>query len=233
VKPKDKQVKHHPAMAWRDVPTLMVELAEIDGMSARALELCILSGTRTGETINARWPEFDLATRVWAIPAHRTKTDKPHRIPISDQMLDLLIKLQPLAKGDGHVFPGSIEHGEKPDWFWPISNMAMLMQLRRLRPEKDEHGRSTVTTHGFRSSLRDFLADHDVPREIAEACLGHALGSAVEAAYFRSDVLVRRAVVMQQWADHCRPMAPLAANDADGADAPDEALTGLGSIAME
>ena len=50
-----------------------------------------------------------------------------------------------------------------------LSNMAMLQLLR--------HDGSTV--HGFRSSFRDWAAEQtDVPREVVEACLAHAVGVA-------------------------------------------------------
>jgi integrase len=98
----------------------------------------------------------------------------------------------------GFIFPGDIED-------WPISNMAMLMCLRRLK------GDVQATVHGFRSSFRDWCADSGVPRELAEACLAHTAGG-VERAYHRSDVIDLRRDLMQRWADHCLPAAGLGAN---------------------
>jgi hypothetical protein len=86
-----------------------------------------------------------------------------------------------------------------------ISNMAMLMCLRRLK------GKTQATVHGFRSSFRDWCADHGVPRELAEAALAHVTGG-VEGAYYRSDVIDLRRDLMQRWADHCLPPAGLGAN---------------------
>jgi integrase len=64
------------------------------------------------------------------------------------------------------------------------------------------------TTLGFRTSVRCWCADNGVPRDIAEAILAHTIGDATEAAYNRSDLLKRRAVVMQQWDDHCFGRTP-------------------------
>ncbi|MDE0288745.1 MAG: hypothetical protein OXM88_09235 [bacterium] len=58
------------------------------------------------------------------------------------------------------------------------------------------------TLHGFRSTFRDWAADQSVPREIAELCLAHRIGSAAEQAYARGDVLERRREVMEAWAQY-------------------------------
>ena len=106
--------------------------------------------------------------------------------------------MKSLRRPDGFVFPGNIKG-------WSISNMAMLMCLRRLK------GKTQATVHGFRSSFRDWCADSGVPRELAEACLAHTAGG-VERAYYRSDVIDLRRDLMRRWADHCLPAAGLSAN---------------------
>ncbi len=57
--------------------------------------------------------------------------------------------------------------------------------------------------HGFRSSLRDYLAEAtDAPREVAETILGHLAGGKVELSYRRTDYLELRRKLMERWADH-------------------------------
>jgi integrase len=135
---------------------------------------------------------------VIVIPAERTKTRREHRVPLSAQAMACLDAVKPLRRKDGFIFPGDIED-------WPITNMAMLMCLRRLK------GKTQATVHGFRSSFRDWCADSGVPRELAEACLAHVAGG-VERAYYRSDVIDLRRDLMQRWADHCLPPAGVGAN---------------------
>jgi integrase len=188
---KVKRVKHHAAMPWRDVPGLMIELRATEGVAALALQFTILTAVRTGEAINARWNE--IAGDVWSIPAERTKTGKEHRVPLSPQALVILDAVKPLRTEGDYAFPGPVDS-------WPITNMAMLMTLRR------SVGKQSATVHGFRSSFRDWCADRGTPRELAEACLAHVVGG-VEAAYFRSDILDRRREVLTAWADHCLPHA--------------------------
>ena len=191
-----RRVKHHAALPWRDVPAFMADLAEVEGIAARALAFTVLTAVRTGEAIEARWSE--IAGDVWIIPAERTKTGKQHRVPLSAQALAVLGTLPDAGKVSGFIFPGDIED-------WPITNMAMLMCLRRLK------GKQAATVHGFRSSFRDWCADSGVPRELAEACLAHVAGG-VERAYYRSDVIDLRRDLMQRWADHCLPAAGVGAN---------------------
>jgi integrase len=193
---KVKRVRHHSALPWRDVPALLADLAETEGMGAKALAFTVLTAARTGEAIGARWSE--IVGDVWIIPPERAKTRQQHRVPLSAQALAILDSVKPLRRPDGFVFPGDIED-------WPITNMAMLMCLRRLK------GKTQATVHGFRSSFRDWCADHGVPRELAEACLAHVAGG-VERAYYRSDVIDLRRDLLQRWADHCLPPAGLGAN---------------------
>ena len=51
---------HHAAMPYADVPAFVVGLRERPATAARALEFAILTATRSGETLAARWDEFDL-----------------------------------------------------------------------------------------------------------------------------------------------------------------------------
>jgi integrase len=69
-------VKHFRAMEFRDVPTFMMELSQIDTVSAAALRFLILTAARTGEVIGARWTEIDWTEKTWRVPAVRAKTNR-------------------------------------------------------------------------------------------------------------------------------------------------------------
>jgi len=190
--PAKRLKKHHAAMDYADVPKFMTRLRRAEGLGARALELTILAATRSTETLSADIPEFDIAAAVWTIPAERMKARVEHRVPLSAPALALVKKLLADRGGQGgvYLFPGA-KRGR------PLSNMAMSMTLRRLDIED-------ATTHGFRSSFRDWAGDQTTfPREIAEAALAHAIKDKAEAAYRRSDAIERRRILMQQWADFC------------------------------
>jgi integrase len=182
-KGKIQKVQHQAAMPYRELPEFMVELRDVDGMSARALEFTILTAARTSEVLLAKWDEID--GDIWVIPAERMKAGKEHRVPLSNQALELLAS-QPREMGSRYIFPGA-RQGR------PMSNMAMLKLLRTRRPG--------LTVHGFRSTFRDWTAEQtSYPREIAEQALAHANNDRVEAAYQRSDLLNKRRKLMSAWA---------------------------------
>lgn len=56
--------------------------------------------------------------------------------------------------------------------------------------------------HGFRSSLRDWLAEAtDAPHEVAELMLAHVTDSGVVRSYRRTDYLEQRRALLERWAD--------------------------------
>jgi integrase len=116
------------------------------------------------------------------------KARREHRVPLTNEALAILERVRGLD--DEIVFPGQ-KRGQ------PLSNMAMTQLLRR-------RGRTDITVHGFRSSFRDWAEERgDMPREIAELCLAHEVGNAVERAYRRSDLLDKRRILIERWARFC------------------------------
>jgi integrase len=188
---KVRKVEHHAALPYTELPDFLVALREQEGIAARALEFTILTAARTGETIGARWSEFDLLDKTWTVPAERMKAGKAHRVPLSARALGILEEMQVHRHvDDGFVFPGG-----KPGK--PLSNMAFLMLLRRM--ERDD-----LTAHGFRATFKTWASERTaVQNEIAEAALAHVVGSKVEQAYRRGDMFEKRRKLMQQWATFC------------------------------
>jgi integrase len=188
-KTKVRRVEHHAALPYPEIGAFMAELRQQEGVPAHALEFAILTAARTGEVIGAQWDEFDLAERVWTVPAERMKAAKEHRVPLSDAALAIVEQMAEIRHGD-HVFPGGRARR-------PISNMAMLMLLRRM-------GRDDLTIHGFRSSFRDWAAERTgFPAEVGEMALAHTIADAVERAYRRGDLFQKRRQLMDAWARFC------------------------------
>ena len=183
------KVQHHAALAWADVPAALGKVRESTArLSSRlAFEFLALTALRSGEVRGARWEEFDLDSATLTIPAHRMKTGREHRVPLSKQALECVTSAgSDLFNGTGLIFPG--QNGKQ------LSDMALTMLLRRLQLD--------ATVHGMRSTFRDWAAENsDVPREIAEHALAHVEGSAAELAYRRTDFLDKRRGLMQDWAD--------------------------------
>lgn len=186
---KVSAVEHHAALHYTRIGEFMQQLRKQPGVAARAVELIVLTACRTGEVFNATRAEFDLEGKVFTVPPERAKSGRAHRVPLS-KAAEALVRTMPLVEGNPYLFPGARE-GK------PLSNMAGLVLLRRM-------GYGEFTVHGFRSTFRDWCAEQtSYPRELAEAALGHVLTDKTEAAYQRGDLLQRRALMMQAWADYC------------------------------
>lgn len=186
-----KKAEGHAALPYPEMPAFMAELRGRKGIAARALEFLILAAARTNEVITATWDEIDLDAGLWTIPADRMKAGREHRVPLTGAAVALL-KALPRDLHGNYVFIGQANGGE------PLSNMAMAVLLKRM-------GRKNgVTVHGFRSTFRTWSAEQnlDIPREVAEAALAHAVGG-VERAYQRGSYFDVRRKLMDRWTAFC------------------------------
>jgi len=190
---KVRRVEHHPALPYSELPAFMADLRRRDGISARAFEFLVLTAARAGEVIGARWSEVNLADATWTVPATRMKAGKEHRAPLSARALAILQEMQalrPAGDNDALVFPGG-----RPGK--PLHNTAIWEVLQGM-----DHG--DITTHGFRSSFRDWAAERtNYPDHVVEQALAHVIGSAVERAYRRTDVFEQRRRLMDAFAEFC------------------------------
>lgn len=194
---KVQNVTHHPAMPYEQVADFMAAMQAYKSMSSKALQLLILTATRTSEVLNAEWHEVDLDNATWTIPAERMKVRREHRIPLSHQAVSLLSNL-PRVTGNSYVFPG-MKAGR------PLSNMSLLKFMHGLGyGPSGEKG--NYVPHGFRSSFRDWTGEiTSYPRDVAEMALAHAIENKVEAAYRRGDLFEKRRKMMQEWANYIAP----------------------------
>jgi integrase len=181
-----KPVQHLEAVAWRQLPELWRTLIAHRAV-VPALGLCFVIATacRRGEVLGATWDEIDLGARIWTIPGDRMKSGRMHRVPLSDQTVQLLQALASLRRSE-HVFPGA--NGRRP-----VSATTMLDIMREVH--------RSATIHGMRSGFRDWCTEQGVAHEVAELALAHRVGDATVHAYLRGDALEPRRVVMQQWGD--------------------------------
>ncbi len=187
-KSKLVKVKHHAALPYREINSLMARLRCETATSARALELMVLTATRLSEALGARWEENDFNERMWTIRGERMKSGREHRVPLSARSVAILNEMAKVRHNE-FVFPGA-KQGR------PLSRVTLLAQLRKVG--------SDHTAHGFRSTFRDWAAEQTrYPREAAELALAHSVGGAVERAYQRGDLIEKRRKLMEAWADYC------------------------------
>jgi integrase len=190
-KRKVRQVTHHAAMPYRNIGALMAKLRSDPNQSSRALEFLILTATRAGEALGARWDEVDIGQRMWTIPASRMKAAREHRVPLSSRAIAILGEMAKVRQNE-FVFPGA-KRGRS------LTRNVLLRLLQRVSDSVP-----AATPHGFRSSFREWAAEvTNFPREAAELALAHAVGDSVERAYQRGDLLEKRRKLMEAWALYC------------------------------
>jgi integrase len=172
--------KHHPAMPYLQLISFMQELRANPSMPSQALQFLVLTGARSAEVLEGTWDEIDRIEATWSVPAVRMKGNRDHLVPLSLGAIKILNRVGP--PHPGFIFPSRKRRCH-------ISGTT----LSRLVPKPP-------TVHGMRSSLRDWAGDcTNFSREVAEACLAHRVGSAVEQAYRRSSALDKRRQLMDAW----------------------------------
>ena len=202
-----KQVSRpHPSLPYDQIATFIQHLRQKDGISPKALEFAILTACRSGEIFGATWQEIDFESKVWIIPKERMKAEKEHRVPLSEPAIELLKSIQVHTESQGYIFPAPRGGGM-------LSDMSLTALIKRMHEQKlkenglgyiDPKQNRVITTHGFRSTFRDWSADKtDYPREVCEHVLAHKLPDEVEAAYLRGAYLEKRKSLMTDWAEYC------------------------------
>jgi integrase len=179
--------KNIPAMAWADVPDFYASLEE-PTLTHLALRLLILTGVRSTPLRTLRLDQLE--GDVWTVPAEAMKGRKgatvDYRVPLSNEAQRIIDLARPHAR-NGNLFPNT--RGGV------ISDMTLSRMMERRGLE--------ARPHGFRSSLRDWLAEAtDAPHEVAETMLAHVVDGSAVRAYRRTDFLEQRRVLAERWADH-------------------------------
>ncbi|MDC5148794.1 site-specific integrase [Acinetobacter baumannii] len=203
-----QESRPHPSLPYEQVAEFIQHLRQKKGISSKALEFAILTACRSGEVFGAMWKEIDFKNKIWIIPKERMKADKEHRVPLSQVGISLLEQLyhETDPKPDDFIFP-TPRSGEM------LSDMSLTATIKRMHEQKfkengigyiDPKQNRVITTHGFRSTFRDWSADKtDYPREVCEHVLAHKLPDEVEAAYLRGAYLEKRKGLMADWAKFC------------------------------
>lgn len=176
---------HHNALHHSQVRNAL-NTVENSGAYWAALRFLVLTAARSGEVRNATWDEIDTDQGVWSIPAGRTKTGRPHRVPLSGAAVAVLDEAHRRTGGRGLVFPSIRGKVQTSD------GLAKLLKQNSIE----------CVPHGFRASFRNWCAETGVSREVAERALGHSIRNRAEAAYSRTDLLGRRRKLMKQWGEY-------------------------------
>ena len=216
---KVAKTDNQPALALGDVARWWRDLGSRDGMAAKALQFLTLCASRSGEVRGMTWGEVDFcgadganhanhanrANRgaLWTIPASRMKAEREHRVPLTAEAVALL---QSLPRMDSPFVFFAPKGGQ-------LSDMTLSAVMRRMQEAEVKAGRDgfldprnerPAVPHGLRSTFRQWAAEKGFDRDMAEMALAHHVGTEVERAYQRSDMLERRRAMMADWAGFLR-----------------------------
>ncbi|HCG6889685.1 TPA: tyrosine-type recombinase/integrase [Vibrio parahaemolyticus] len=175
-----------------ELPALMNALANASiKRSTRCLiEFQLHTMTRPNEAAGAKWAEFNLLERVWLIPKERMKKRKEHRIPLTEEVINLLKTMRAMNGNSEYVFP-SIKDPKKP-----MHSQTANMALKRMG-FKDR-----LVSHGMRAMASTILNENGHDFVLVEAALAHAIGDSTQRSYNRTDYLERRRDLMDWWSKH-------------------------------
>ena len=185
--PKFKE--HFRALGYSELPAALKTIRESKaGIAAKlALEFLTYTAGRSGEVRGATWGEIDLDRRMWIIPASRMKGGNEHRVPLSLPAMAALERARAIREGE-YIFPSPMKENS------PLSDMTLTKILRATGLA------DRMTVHGIRSTFRDWVAEETAtPWAVAELALAHRVGTSVEQAYHRTDLLEKRRELMEDW----------------------------------
>ena len=187
-----KEVKHHAAIIN---PLQFAELLKrIDGYTgfytaSYALKILPHVFTRPNELLSLKWKNVDFDNKEIRYFATKTKSD--HIVPLSNQVLAMLLELKQINKYSEYLFVSQIDNKQL------LSNGTLNGALRRIG-----YTGQVQVAHGFRASARTMMAEQlNVPTEWIEAQLNHTVKDANGTAYNRTKYLKQRVCMMlqQEW----------------------------------
>jgi integrase len=176
-----RDVQHHPALPYAEMPKFWQSLTGDTSAAARMLRWIILTACRFSEAYDMD-QDSEVRGDLWTVPAIRMKSERDHTVPLTALALEQLP-------------------------FRRVSDVTLSNCIAR-------HTSTPATTHGFRSTFRDWCGDEThFPREIAEMALAHTVGDDTEAAYRRGTALAKRRQLMEAWSQYCSGPARQPASD--------------------
>lgn len=193
-KPKKENMA---ALKPTELPELMgaIANASIKRTTRCLIEWQLHTMTRPSEASGARWEEIDWDEKIWTIPAERMKKRREHRIPLTEQMLELLEVMKPISGRREFIFPSDRDPKK------PCNSQTANMALKRM----GFAGR--LVSHGLRSLASTTLNEQGFDRDLIETALAHVDDNQVRSAYNRTDYLERRRPMMCWWSGYIEEAA--------------------------
>lgn len=167
------ETKHFPFLQESEIPDFVKALNNYRGskITKYATQLLMLTGVRTVELRFAEWSEFDFENALWEIPKERMKKRRPHLVPLSPQVLEILDKLKVISGNYSLLFPG------RNDARKPISDASINKVIAKIGYK----GR--LTGHGFRHMMSTILHEKGFDSAWIELQLAHVDKNSIRGIY--------------------------------------------------
>ncbi|EJD6046043.1 MULTISPECIES: tyrosine-type recombinase/integrase [Providencia] len=184
--------EHYAHLSVSELPEFLSSIDKYMGSQIVrvALRVLILTGVRPGELRKAEWSEINFDTKVWEIPAEKMKMRRPHIVPLSEQVIDLLKQIHPISGSYQYIFPS------RTDYRKHISDMALNTMIRRM----GYSGRATG--HGFRHTMSTILHEQGYNTAWIETQLAHVDKNSIRGTYNHAQYIDGRREMLQWYADY-------------------------------
>lgn len=184
--------EHYAHLSVNELPEFLSSIDKYMGSQIvrTALRILILTGVRPGELRKAEWSEINFDNHTWEIPADKMKMRRPHIVPLSEQVTDLLKQIQPISGSYQYVFPS------RTDYKKHISDMALNTMIRRM----GYGGRATG--HGFRHTMSTILHEQGYNTAWIETQLAHVDKNSIRGTYNHAQYIDGRREMLQWYADY-------------------------------
>jgi integrase len=188
----DKQ--NMPTITPDELPEFLKTLnyASIKLVTRCLIEWQLHTMVRPSEAAGARWLEIDFKNSLWIIPIERMKKAREHTVPLTEQSLEILQRLQPISGHREYIFPS--DRNPRKHTNESTANAA----IKRMGYHK------RLVAHGLRSLASTTLNDQGFNGDVIEAALAHVDKNEVRRAYNRAEYIERRLVMMVWWSKHIK-----------------------------
>lgn len=190
-----RKVKHFASLKIDEMPAFLDRLSyEGSLQSVLACRVLAYTWVRTKELRNMKWEQID--GDMWRIPATIMKKGREHLVPMSRQVVELLVELKLRSSGSPYVFPND------RDMLRPMSENSVLYLIGRIGYK----GR--MTGHGWRHMASTWANESGYNGDHIETQLAHDDDDQVRSTYNAAEYLPQRRKMLQDWADYLDHVDP-------------------------
>ncbi|MCP6173984.1 tyrosine-type recombinase/integrase [Klebsiella pneumoniae] len=193
---KSPKQQHYPHLLVDQIPDFLRALSEYSGstITRNATRLLMLTGLRTIELRASEWVDIDFDKDIWNIPAERMKMRRPHLVPLSRQVRELLEEIHQLTGRGKYVFPGRNDAGK------PMSEASINQVIKRIGYD------GKATGHGFRHTMSTILHEQGYNTAWIETQLAHVDKNSIRGTYNHAQYLDGRREMLQWYADYMQAL---------------------------